>query len=88
MRCFGFIYYIIMGFASLLWSSLASCILHVTRLAIRWSSCMIINASWSYLHHGDQGHEGQRHLNRNEGKTVYVVEIKHAIGDLQDIRRK
>lgn len=49
---------------------------------------MIINASWSYLHHGDQGHEGQRHLNRNEGKTVYVVEIKHAIRDLQDIRRK
>lgn len=25
---------------------------------------------------------------RIEGKTVYVVEIKHAVRDLQDIRRK
>lgn len=25
---------------------------------------------------------------RTEGKTVYVVEIKHAVRDLQDIRRK
>lgn len=36
---------IITGFASLLWSSLASCTLHVTRLAIQWSSYMMINAS-------------------------------------------